>query len=58
MTKQVPGWSGGTKVAKQVASARATGNPIRQTPHFVPETAPGKPKAGVSEPFTRRTRKG
>ena len=53
MTKQTPGWSDGVTPSKQVSPAPAKGHPIRETPHFVPVNAPGKPKSGVGEPFKR-----
>ena len=51
MTKQTPAWGKGGKVAKPVAPAPAKGHPVRQTPAFVPEQAPGAPAApGIGKP--------
>ena len=45
MTKITPGWSDGVKPATQVESAAPKGNPVRETPRFVPVSPPGKPAA-------------
>ena len=38
---------------RRVPSALPKGKPNAPTPHFVPVKAPGAPKAGVKQPFSR-----